>query len=77
MMVKDRAEAVPPPGVGLKTVTLTFPAAATLLASTLAVSWALLTKVVARSVLPQRMTEVGTNPLPFTVRVNLLKPAVT
>ena len=47
MIKKVKAEALaPPPGVGLKTVTGTVPAAATSEASILAVSFVLLTKVV-------------------------------
>ena len=77
-MVTARVTAadVPPPGVGLKTVTETFPAEATSLVGIDAVSWVLLLNVVVRLEPFTCTTEPGTKFEPFTVRVNAALPAV-
>src|SRR5437660_3803009 len=67
---------LPPPGAGLKTVTVTVPPVAMSLAGMEAVSCMLLTKVVARSLPFQRTTEPAMKPLPRTVTVNAAAPAV-
>lgn len=76
VIVNVRAPEVPPPGVGLNTLTSTVPAVAMSLAAMLARSSVLLTKVVVRSDPPQRTTEDATKLLPVTVRVNAAPPAV-
>ena len=72
--VMVRAPEVPPPGVGLNTVTEAVPEAARSLAGILAVSWVALTKVVVRLPPFHRTVEVGTKPLPVTVRVKAGPP---
>jgi len=67
---------VPPPGVGLKTVTAAVPTDAMSPAAIVAVSCKAETKVVGRSLPFQRTREVGTNPMPFTVSVKPVLPAV-
>jgi hypothetical protein len=66
-MAKLSAAEVPPPGVGVKTVTAAGPALARSEAAMLARSWVALTNVVARAPPFQRTTEAATKPLPFTV----------
>ena len=67
--VNGWATDVPPPGVGLKTVTCAVPAAAVSAANITAFSWVALTNVVARSFPFQRTTEPVTKLEPFTVIV--------
>src|SRR5262249_6227399 len=76
-MESGSAEEVPPPGVGLVTLTAAQPSAATLPASTVAVSCEALTNVVGRAVLFNCTVELDANPDPFTVRVNPPEPACT
>src|SRR5882762_2592890 len=67
---------VPPPGLGLNTVTEAVPDAAMSVAVMVAVTWVLETKVVLRG-LPFQLTDApGTNPVPFTVKVNAEPPDV-
>jgi hypothetical protein len=71
---KGNAEEVPPPGVGLKTVTIPVVGAAMSAAAIEAVNWAGLTNVVVR-LLPFHFTaEPCTKPTPFTVRVKAAAP---
>ena len=70
MTVKVNVFDVPPPGAGLKTVTLTAPALFKSLAGIAAVNCELLTKVVGRFCPPQLITDKGTKLLPLTVSVN-------
>src|SRR5206468_457004 len=70
------AAEVPPPGVGVTTVTLAVPAAAMSAAAIAAVSWMGLTKVVVRTAPFQRTVEPLTKPLPLTVSVKARPPAV-
>ena len=65
---------VPPPGVGLNTVTCTLPAAATSAAGMAAVSCVALTNVVVRSAPFQRTVEPVTKLAPLTVRVKAAAP---
>ena len=67
---------VPPPGVGVKTVTGMVPAVAMSLAEIAAVSCVLLTNVVVRLLLFQRMTDVIAKFVPVAVTVNAAPPAV-
>src|SRR5437762_293802 len=71
------AAEVPPPGAGVRTVTLAVPAAAMSAAVIAAVSWMVLTKVVVRAA-PFHCTVVEpfTNPVPLTVRVKAAPPTV-
>lgn len=71
------AAEVPPPGVGLNTVTCAVPAIATSPAGIAARNWVLLTKVVGRLVPFQRTTEPLTKPLPVAVSVKAPLPART
>jgi len=67
---------VPPPGVGFTTVTLAVPGVWIALAGMEAVSWVLLTKVVA-GLSPFHCTcELLTKFVPFTVRVKAAPPVV-
>src|SRR2546428_113092 len=68
------AAEVPPPGVGVTTVTLAVPAAAMSAAAIAAVSWMGLTKVVVRTAPFQRTVEPFTNPVPSTVSVKAAPP---
>lgn len=77
LIVKLAAPELPPPGVGLKTVTFAVPAEAASAAVMLADNCVLLAKVVVRSLPFQRTTEFATNPVPFTIKVKVLVPAVT
>ena len=76
VMLKDFAPEVPPPGVGLNTVTDAVPTVAISDAGIAAVSWVEETKVVVRSRLFHRTFEVETKPVPVTVRVKAGPPAV-
>src|SRR6267143_2550975 len=69
------AAVVPPPGVGVTTVTLAVPAVAMSAAVMAAVSWVALTKVVVRVLPFQRTVEPLRKLAPFTVRVNARPPA--
>ena len=73
-IVKIVALDVPPPGVGLKTVTPPVPIAAMSAAEIEAVSWLLLIKLVVLSELFHRTIEVLTKFEPFTVKVNAEPP---
>jgi hypothetical protein len=68
---------VPPPGLGLTTVTEAVPMLAMSEARMLAVSRELLTKVVVRGLPFHFTTEPETNPVPFTVSVNPAEPGLT
>ena len=67
---------VPPPLVGLNTVTWAVPATAMSDAGIDALNWVEDTNVVVRFEPFQRTTYPETNPLPFTVSVNAAPPAV-
>jgi len=71
------AEEVPPPGVGLTTVTFAVPATATSLAGMTAVSRVVLTNVVVRLLPFHCTTEVETKFEPFTVKEKDCPPAST
>jgi len=75
VMVKVAVLDVPPPGVGLKTVTFAVPAVATSLAEMAASNRVLETKVVRRSLPFQRTTELVTKFVPVMVSVNPPLPA--
>ena len=66
---------MPPPGVGLKTVTCAVPALVKSVAGICAVSCVALTKVVARLLPFQRTTEPLMKPVPLTVKVMPELPA--
>jgi len=75
-MLKTKFVEVPPPGVGLVTVTFALPEVVISEARIAAVSCVELTKVVVFA-LPLNFTaEVETKPVPLTVRVNAAPPAV-
>lgn len=77
-MVKVTAPDVPPPGVGLKTVTLALPPVATSAAVILAVSCVLLPPNEVVRLLPfHRTTEFAKKLVPVTVSVKALLPATT
>src|SRR5579872_6482997 len=65
---------VPPPGVGLVTVTVAVPTVAISVARIDAVSFELLTNVVARALPFQLTTDVDTKPVPDTVSVKAAPP---
>ena len=65
---------VPPPGVGLKTVTSLLPSETTSVAPISAFSCELFTNVVGRSDPFQRTTDVGTKSEPCTASVNAAPP---
>jgi len=69
-MVKGTGFELPPPGLGLTTVTLAVPALDTIVAGTTAVNSPVFTNVVARGVPFQFTTDPCTNPAPLTVNVN-------
>jgi hypothetical protein len=75
-MVKVSGVVLPPPGVGLKTVTSAVPPVAISLAVMRAPNWALLKNNVVRSLPFQRTTEVKTKLEPSTVRGKPGQPAV-
>jgi hypothetical protein len=74
-MVKVIVPDVPPPGVGLKTVTEALPAVAMSLAGIVAVNWVALTKAVKRLAPFQRTTELEVKFVPVAVKVNPSAPA--
>jgi len=76
MMVKDCPFDVPPPGVGLKTVTVRVAPAAMSVAEIVAFNSVGETYVVGRFAPFHRTTEVATKFVPFTVRVKPGLPAV-
>ena len=77
LMVNVRAAFdVPPPGVGLTTVTDAVPAVKTSVAGTVAVNCVALTKIVVSGVPFHCTTDPFTKLLPFTVRVNAKSPPV-
>jgi hypothetical protein len=76
LMVKICAFDVPPPGVGLNTVTLAVPALAMSAAVIAAVSCVVLTYVVVRSTPFHLTTELLMKLVPLTVSVNAAPPAV-
>src|SRR6202030_12792 len=67
---------VPPPGLGLKTVTEAVPGVAISVAVMGAVTWVLERKVVLRGLPFQLTMAPGTNPVPFTVKMNAEPPGV-
>jgi hypothetical protein len=73
---KVAAVDVPPPGLGLLTVTICSPVAAMSVARIAAVTCVPLTNVVVRGEELKFTTEVGTKPVPFTVSVNAAPPAI-
>jgi hypothetical protein len=76
-IMRFNAFEVPPPGVGVKTLTAAVPAVAMSAAEMAALSCVLLTKVVGRSAPFQRTTELLMKRVPFTVKVKAGPPAVT
>jgi hypothetical protein len=76
LIVKVWPLEVPPPGVGLKTVTLAVPAVAMSAARIDAVTWVALTYVVVRFVPFHLTTELEMKLVPFTVSVKADPPAV-
>jgi hypothetical protein len=66
----------PPPGVGFVTITAGVPPAAISVAKIAAVICVTETNVVVFAVPPKLTTEVGVNPVPFTVNVNAGFPAL-
>jgi hypothetical protein len=76
LIVKVWALEVPPPGVGLKTVTLAVPAVAMSAARIDAVTWVALTYVVVRFEPFHLTTELEMKFVPLTVNVNAEPPAV-
>jgi hypothetical protein len=76
LIVNVNAPEVPPPSAGLNTVTEAVPLLTTSPAGTDAVNWVALTNVVVSATPFQFTTELLTNPLPFTVSVNVASPAV-
>ena len=76
LIVKVWALEVPPPGVGLKTVTLAVPAEAMSAARIEAVTWVALTYVVVRFVPFHLTTELEMKLVPLTVSVKAGPPAV-
>src|SRR4029450_6337509 len=75
VIVNGSAFDVPPPGVGLTTVTLAVPAAAMSAAPIWAVSLVLFTKLVGRALPAHCTTEPGIKPSPLTVSVKAAPPA--
>jgi len=75
-MVNVAALLVPPPGVGVKTVTVAVPAVVKFVAGTVAESWLALTNAVVRAVPFQLTVEVEIKLLPLTERVRAEAPAV-
>jgi hypothetical protein len=76
LIVNVFAAEVPPPGVGLNTVTEAVPAVAMSAAAIWACSCVLLTKVVVRLLPFQRTTDVMAKFVPVAVSVNAAPPAV-
>ena len=77
LIVNVLAAEVPPPGVGLNTVTKAVPAVAMSAAVICAWSWVLLTNVVIRFVPFQRITDVMAKFDPVAVSVKAAPPATT
>ena len=75
MMLKVTAPEVPPPGGGVKTVTLAEPTAAMSAALIVALSCVGLTKVVVRLTPFHCTTEAGTKFVPLTMSAKLGPPA--
>lgn len=75
VIVNVSPDEVPPPGVGLNTVTVAVPAEAILVAGTVAVTLVAETYVVVRLVPFHLTTEEEIKLLPFTVKVNEDPPA--
>src|SRR5579859_7471163 len=76
LIANDTEADVPPPGAGLVTITVAVPAVAISAAVMAAVNCVAFTNVV---VLPTPLNftiELGTNPVPFTVKVKAAPPAV-
>src|SRR5581483_1135545 len=76
MIVNAVTPEVPPPGAGLNTVTCAVPALAMSAETITACSWVALTNVVVRLDPFQFTTAPATKPVPFTVSVNAVPPAV-
>jgi len=76
VIVKVNPDEVPPPGVGLNTVTVAVPAVAMFAAGTVAVNLVAETYVVVRLVPFHLTTDDEMKLLPFTVKVNAVPPAV-
>jgi len=76
LIVKDRLPDVPPPGAGFVTVTVAVPAVAISAAVIAAVNCVALTNVVVLAAPLNFTTDVGTKPVPLTVRVKAAPPAV-
>src|SRR5579871_1780654 len=76
VIVKAAFPEVPPPGVGLNTVTCAVPAVAMSVAEIAACNCVPLTYVVARPAPFQFTTEPAIKPVPFTVNVNAAVPDV-
>ena len=74
LMVKVSALVVPPPGVGLKTVTLAVPALAKSAAGIVALNCVALPKVVVRSAPFHRTLDMLMKFVPLTVSVNSALP---
>jgi hypothetical protein len=68
---------VPPPGVGVNTVTCAVPGVAISLAGIVALSWLAETEVVVRSAPFQRTMEPSTRFVPLTSSVNAPPPDAT
>ena len=75
VMLKTRLADVPPPGAGVRTLTLTLPEAETSAELICARSSPLEINVVARFDPLQRTMELGTKPDPFTVKLKAALPA--
>jgi hypothetical protein len=75
-IVKAEVPEVPPPGAGLNTATCAVPATAISAAVMAACNCVAFTNVVIRLVPFQLTTDPKTKPVPFTVRVNAVVPAV-
>src|SRR5262245_44934928 len=75
VMLNVRTFDTPPPGVGLKTVTLACPVPTMSEARICAVNCVALTKFVVRFAPSQRTTDPATKPVPLTVRVKLGPPS--
>jgi hypothetical protein len=71
------SDEVPPPGVGVVTVTVTLPVVAISAAVIAAVICVPLTKVVVRGLPFHCTTDAASNPVPVTVKVKPAPPTVT
>jgi hypothetical protein len=74
--VKRDGPDVPPPGAGFATVTCTWPGTAKSVAVNAMVSSVALSTVVARALPPNEATEAARKPVPMTVTLVALAPAV-